>query len=127
MSSADAAVVRRDFPTAYMTGSGLMYINTAPGSGSEPRPGQTAVVRYSIRLLDGTPVGNPQSRNIPLTLELPSPKVPKGVNEALLKMGKGGRRTLILPYWLAYGQEGLPPAIPPRATLVADVELVDFH
>ena len=127
MSSADAAVVRRDFPTAYTTESGLMYINTAPGAGASPRPGQTAVVHCSLRLLGGAPVSGPAAGNEALRLALPSARLPKGVNEALFKMGRGGRRTLILPYWLAFGEEGRPPSVPPRATLVAEVELVDFH
>jgi len=42
-------------------------------------------------------------------------------------MKKGEKRTLIIPYWLAYGIAGNPPTIPPRATLVFDVELVDFR
>ena len=50
-----------------------------------------------------------------------------GLDEAILEMRKGEKRTLIIPYWLGYGEAGKPPAIPPRATLVFDVELVDFH
>jgi FKBP-type peptidyl-prolyl cis-trans isomerase len=42
-------------------------------------------------------------------------------------MKKGARRTLIIPYWLGYGETGSPPMIPGRATLVFDVELLDFH
>jgi FKBP-type peptidyl-prolyl cis-trans isomerase len=127
MSSEDAAIVRRDFPTAYATQSGLMYINTAPGAGTRPAPGQTAVVRCSLRLLDGRPIGDPGSKGLPVTVRIPSPTLLKGVNEALLTMGRGGRRTLIVPYWLAYGEAGLAPSVPPRATLVADVELVDIR
>jgi FKBP-type peptidyl-prolyl cis-trans isomerase len=42
-------------------------------------------------------------------------------------MRKGEKRTLIIPHWLAYGVNGRPPLIPPRATLVFDVELLDLR
>jgi FKBP-type peptidyl-prolyl cis-trans isomerase len=42
-------------------------------------------------------------------------------------MKRGARRTLIVPYWLGYGETGNPPLVPPRATLVFELELVDFH
>jgi len=54
-------------------------------------------------------------------------QVIKGWDEAILDMKKGEKRTLIVPFWLAYGTEGHPPAIPPSATLVFDVELLDFR
>jgi FKBP-type peptidyl-prolyl cis-trans isomerase len=49
------------------------------------------------------------------------------LDEAFLGMKKGARRKLIIPYWLAYGDAGLPPTVPARATVIYDVELVDFR
>ena len=51
----------------------------------------------------------------------------KGWDEAFLTMKKGARRTLIIPYWLGFGDASRPTTIPARATLVFDVELIDFH
>jgi len=51
----------------------------------------------------------------------------QGWEEALLTMRKGEKRTLLIPYWLGYGINGRPPSIPPRATLVFDIELIDIR
>jgi FKBP-type peptidyl-prolyl cis-trans isomerase len=128
LSSEDAFVVRKNYPTAYTTASGLMYVSHAPGTGTAtPRIGDTVVAQYAGRLLDGTPFDSSYTHGAPFSFEVGTGRVIKGWDEAFLTMRKGARRTLIIPYWLAYGAAGRPPLIPPHATLVFDVELVDFR
>jgi FKBP-type peptidyl-prolyl cis-trans isomerase len=128
LSTEDALLISRKYATAYKTPSGLMYINRDPGAGgASPRVGDTVVVNYDGRLLDGTPFDSSYRAGHPFVTQIGVGKVIKGWDEALLTMRKGARRTLIIPYWLAYGDAGRPPYIPPRATLVFEVELVDFH
>lgn len=128
LSTEDALEIARKYPTAYTMPSGLMYISRAPGTGTAtPRVGDTVVANYDGRLLDGTPFDSSYKTGRPLTFQVGVGKVIKGWDEALLTMKKGARRTLIIPYWLGYGEAGRAPFIPPRATLVFEVELVDFH
>jgi FKBP-type peptidyl-prolyl cis-trans isomerase len=128
LSTEDATRIRKDYPTVYTTKSGLMYINRDPGSGSAtPRTGDTIVANYAGRLLDGTPFDSSYAHGAPLRVQIGVGQVITGWDEAFLTMRRGARRTLIIPYWLGYGELGRPPKIPPRATLVFDVELIDFH
>ena len=99
-----------------------------PGTGnSTPRSGQEVVVNYDGWLLDGTPIDSTRQRGAPYTFRLGAGAVIQGWDDALLTMKKGEKRTLIIPYWLGYGLSGRPPVIPPRATLIFDVELIDFR
>src|ERR1700678_1854790 len=128
LTTEDALLIARKFPTAYTSPTGLMYIARAPGEGTaKPQVGDTVVANYDGRLLDGTPFDSSYRHGGPLTFQVGVGKVIKGWDEALLTMKKGARRTLIIPYWLGYGEAGHPPVIPPRATLVFEVELVDFR
>jgi len=128
LTTEDALLIAKKFPTEYTQKSGLMYIARAPGTGSaKPQIGDTVVANYEGRLLDGTPFDSSYKHGGPISFQVGVGKVIKGWDEALLTMKKGSKRTLIIPYWLAYGEAGHPPVIPPRATLVFDVELVDFH
>jgi FKBP-type peptidyl-prolyl cis-trans isomerase len=127
LTTGEAQYISQKYPTAYRMASGLMYINTAPGEGGRPRIGDTVTAQYDGRLLDGTPFDSSRQHGGPFRFKVGVGQVIKGWDEAFLTMKKGGRRTLIIPYWLAYGEEGRPPVIPPRATLVFDVQLVDFR
>ncbi|MCX6945500.1 MAG: FKBP-type peptidyl-prolyl cis-trans isomerase [Verrucomicrobiota bacterium] len=128
LSETDAALIRQKYGNARRLHSGLLYVERAPGTGgSTPRSGQEVIVHYDGRLLDGTPFDSSYRRGAPFTFRLGTGMAIQGWDEAFLTMSKGEKRTLIIPYWLAYGLSGRPPSIPPRATLVFEVELIDIR
>ncbi len=128
LSTADADLIRHKYPTAHATSSGLMFVVRAPGEGTAtPQVGQDVIAHYDGRLLDGTPFDSSYKSGVPLTFRVGTGAVIKGWDEAFLTMKRGEKRTLIVPYWLAYGVTGRRPNIPPKATLVFEVELLDFH
>jgi FKBP-type peptidyl-prolyl cis-trans isomerase len=127
-SEADMVVIRHQYANARTRPSGLLYVERNPGTGNAtPSVGQEVIVHYDGRLLDGTRFDSSYEKGYPYTFRLGAGMVIAGWDEAFLTMKKGEKRTLIIPYWLAYGLEGRPPTIPQRATLVFDVELVDFR
>ncbi len=126
-SAADEAEIAEKFPGAHKTTSGLLYIVRTPGEdGPTPRLGDLVTVNYEGRFLDGMKFDSSADRKAPIKFTVGIGKVIKGWDEAFLSMHKGERRTLVVPYWLGYGDVSRPP-IPPRATLVFDVELVEFR
>jgi len=128
LSTADELTIDRIYPTAHQISSGLRYIVRAHGIGDRlPRISDEVAVRYTGRLLDGTEFDSSDRHGGILAFRVGMGDVIKGWDEALLQMKKGEKRTLIIPFWLGYGETGHPPTIPPKATLVFDVELVDFH
>lgn len=107
------------------TASGLRYTELRPGTGAKPGGPQTQVkVHYSGWLLDGTSFDSSVTRNQPATFFLN--QVIAGWTEGVGGMQVGGKRKLCIPFALAYGASGRPPQIPPKATLVFDVELLEI-
>lgn len=124
----DEAVLSRDYPTAHKLPSGLRYVVRTPGTGTAtPTVGEELIVHYEGRLLDGTPFDSSYRKGVPFTFRVGTGAVIRGWDDAFISMKKGEKRTLIIPYWLAYGEKGRPPKIPPRATLLFEVELLDWR
>ncbi|MBL8920698.1 MAG: FKBP-type peptidyl-prolyl cis-trans isomerase [Myxococcaceae bacterium] len=107
---------------AQKTPSGLVYIETAAGSGDQPAATDTVKVHYKGTLLDGTEFDSSYKRNQPA--EFPLQGVIKCWTEGVAKMKTGGKAKLICPPEIAYGEMGRP-SIPPNATLTFEVELLE--
>lgn len=109
------------------TASGLKYTDLQVGTGAEARPGQTAVVHYTGTLTDGKKFDSSKDRNQPFSFPLGAGRVIKGWDEGVAGMRVGGKRLLVVPPELGYGARGVPPTIPPGATLRFEVELLDVR
>jgi FKBP-type peptidyl-prolyl cis-trans isomerase len=108
------------------TASGLQYQDVTGGGGAEARDGQVAVVHYTGWLTDGTKFDSSRDRGQPFSFPIGQGQVIPGWDEGVAGMKVGGRRKLVIPASLGYGDMGAPPVIPPGATLVFDVELLDL-
>lgn len=109
------------------TPSGLQYIMVQDGSGEVPAVGQKVLVHYTGYLEDGTIFDSSVERGQPLPFPLGQGKVIKGWDEGIGLLKVGGKARLIIPSDLAYGDQGYPGMIPPKATLIFDVELVGIQ
>ncbi len=124
----DALLIAQTYPTAHKLSSGLRYVVRAPGEATlTPQIGDEVICNYAGRLLDGTTFDSSYTRGVPFTFRVGAGNVIKGWDEAFLLMHKGEKRTLIIPYWLGYGEKGQPPKIPGKATLIFEVELLDWR
>ena len=110
------------------TASGLKYIVTQKGpvGGAKPAKGTRIKVHYTGRLTDGKVFDSSVQRGQPFEFAVGTGSVIAGWDEGLLDMTKGEKRTLIIPPKLGYGENGAAGVIPPNATLIFDVEMIDF-
>ena len=106
--------------------SGLRYLDHILGTGEAAVAGKEVVVHYSGYLADGTKFDSSHDRGAPFTFVLAQGRVIKGWDEGVAGMKKGGKRTLIIPPDLGYGERGAGGVIPPNATLMFEVELLDI-
>jgi FKBP-type peptidyl-prolyl cis-trans isomerase len=97
-----------------------------PENGAPARVGDTVTVHYELYLADRTRVDSSVEAGAPLRFELGSGDVPRGLDEGIVGMRLFGRRRLTVPSALAFGAEGRPPRIPPDATVIFDVELMEL-
>ena len=107
------------------TESGLKYIDIALGDGAMPETGDKVVVHYTGTLEDGTKFDSSRDRNRPFEFPLGMGRVIKGWDEGLASMRIGGKRQLIIPANLGYGERATGK-IPANSTLIFDVELIDI-
>ncbi len=119
-------LIDEQWPDAVTTPSGLKYVVDKEGTGeATPQAGQSVTVHYTGKLMDGKKFDSSYDRGKPIEFTVGKGQVIKGWDEALLGMKKGEKRVLIIPSSLGYGPSGRGP-IPPNATMVFDVELIDF-
>jgi FKBP-type peptidyl-prolyl cis-trans isomerase len=110
----------------------LKKIDVKQGTGTEAQSGRPVVVHYTGWLYDpaaaegkGTKFDSSRDRGVPFGFFLGGGKVIKGWDDGVQGMKVGGQRTLIIPPALGYGARGAGGVIPPNATLIFDVELIE--
>lgn len=109
------------------TPSGLQYKDLLVGTGQPATAGARAVVHYTGWLLDGTKFDSSLDRGEPFQFVLGQGQVIKGWDEGVVTMNVGGKRELVIPPELAYGNRGAGGLIPPGATLRFEVELIELR
>ena len=107
------------------TASGLKYVDTKVGTGASPVKGKQVKVHYTCTLENGKKFDSSVDRKEPFTFIIGVGQVIPGWDEGVMSMKVGGKRKLIIPANLGYGAAGAGGLIPPNATLLFDVELLD--
>lgn len=124
----DREIVEQRWPDAKKTSTGLRYIVLKEGdrSAGTPTPGTRVAVLYKGMLLDGTVFDQSLDPANAFRPRVGRDELIAGWDQALVRMHKGEKWLLIVPYELGYGTRGNLPRIPKRATLVFEMELLDF-
>ena len=104
----------------------LQLTDTKVGDGKEAVAGKTVTVHYTGTLYpSGEKFDSSLDRGKPFSFRLGEGQVIQGWDKGFAGMHVGGKRTLVIPYTMAYGESGYPPVIPPKSTLKFEVELLD--
>ena len=106
------------------TATGLGYVDLVEGTGARPKAGETVSVHYTGWLKSGQKFDSSVDRGQPFVFPIGRGRVIKGWDEGVATMKVGGKRKLIIPAHLGYGQSGAGGVIPPGATLIFEVELM---
>jgi peptidylprolyl isomerase len=123
------AATAQELGKTMTTPSGLQITDTKIGTGAAPRPGQICVMHYTGWLYQGGAKGqkfdSSLDRGRPFEFPIGRQRVIAGWDEGVATMKVGGQRTLIIPPELGYGARGAGGVIPPNATLIFEVELLE--
>jgi FKBP-type peptidyl-prolyl cis-trans isomerase len=123
----DLEIVEKTWPNAKKTSTGLRYVILKEGKGdATPQSGDVVTVLYEGRLLNGKVFNVCLDPKQPFQPRVGRDQLIPAWEEALKQMKRGEKRLIIVPYELGYGTRGQPPAIPRCATLIFEIELLDF-
>lgn len=120
-------LVKEKYPKAQKTASGLYYLIEKQGTGAQAAAGKTVNVHYTGTLADGTKFDSSLDRGQPISFQLGRGMVIRGWDEGIALFKVGGKGKLIIPSDLGYGSQGAGGVIPPNATLIFDIELVNVQ
>jgi len=123
----DISKIKKDYPNAQQTKSGIYYIIQKQGTGEKPARGKTVKVHYKGKMLDGTVFDDSSLRGQPLEFSAGTGKVIQGWDETILDMKIGEKRLVVIPPELAYGDRGAGGVIPPNSFLIFEMELVGIN
>ncbi len=112
--------------SATTTKSGLEYSDLECGSGPDAGRGDLLMIHYVGRLEDGTEFDSSRERDETFDVRLGAQLVIAGWEEGLIGVQQGTLRKLVIPPDLAYGENGVPPDIPPNATLTYEIEVLEI-
>lgn len=127
MASEFAPELGVDLGAMTETESGLYHVTLQEGGGEVAEPGNTVVVHYTGRLPSGEQFDSSRERGEPFQFMLGAGRVIPGWDQGVAGMKVGERRKLVIPPELGYGASGASGVIPPNATLVFDVELLEVQ
>lgn len=118
--------VKKMYPNAKQTESGLVYIIENEGENPKCAAGNKVSAHYTGTFLDGKKFDSSRDRGMPMEFQYKIQGMIKGFDEGIGMLGKGGKGKFIIPYYQAYGPKGRPGAIPPYSDLVFDLEIMDI-
>lgn len=120
--------VKKAAPSAQQTPSGLVYVISNEGEGEKGKQGSKMTVHYTGTFRSsGEKFDSSHDRGQPMTFNYLQQRMIPGFEEGLKMLGKGGKATLYIPYFLAYGEAGRGSMMPPYSDLIFEIEMVDLE